>query len=299
VTDFKEITNALRALENIYGCQFCLHDYTRQLVECRDLPRYHLNPFCTIKFRLRQYISPCCAFDINDVQKQLTVQPGGFWKRCAFGLIELVTPIILHGQPIGVLFSGPFREGDPLPGPVLSAAKMIRSDAFKNARQKLPVWTAAIGQTLPPLVQLVARQLAVAASPVTIAETPAAPIAPEGGRRNQIDHFLSRRFRENVSLEQLAEFLDLSVSRTAQLVKEYFKVSYVELLTAYRLEQAMELLRHSGFTVEQVADYTGFRSGTYFHRVFRRATGQTPAAWRRLNRHNPEIEAKTYKLSPI
>jgi AraC family transcriptional regulator len=51
-----------------------------------------------------------------------------------------------------------------------------------------------------------------------------------------------------------------------------------------RLERAEGLLEFSRLPLGEIAKSCGFASPSHFARVFRRATGMTPGAWRRVRR---------------
>ena len=70
-----------------------------------------------------------------------------------------------------------------------------------------------------------------------------------------------------VSQRQLQEWLRQS---------EYGKLA--GLVTTLRIEEAKRVLKeHPDWSTESVADYCGFSSREYFHRMFRQMTGSTPA----------------------
>lgn len=56
--------------------------------------------------------------------------------------------------------------------------------------------------------------------------------------------------------------------------------AFSALLDAARLEMARRLMRHSEVPLTQIAMAIGFAEPAVFSRFFRRATGQTPSAWR-------------------
>nr|WP_272887020.1 helix-turn-helix transcriptional regulator [Phenylobacterium aquaticum] len=57
-------------------------------------------------------------------------------------------------------------------------------------------------------------------------------------------------------------------------------VAFSDLLDAARLEMAKRLMRHSDVPLTEIAMAIGFAEPAVFSRFFRRATGQTPSAWR-------------------
>ena len=57
--------------------------------------------------------------------------------------------------------------------------------------------------------------------------------------------------------------------------------SFSQYVTAQRLERAEHLLRHSGLSIDRIAEQCGFGSAAYFATTFRRHNGVAPSTWRR------------------
>ena len=51
-----------------------------------------------------------------------------------------------------------------------------------------------------------------------------------------------------------------------------------------RLKAVMEDLKNSDFKIAVIAEKNGFRNFEYFSRLFKKATGVSPAKWRQQNR---------------
>ncbi len=53
-------------------------------------------------------------------------------------------------------------------------------------------------------------------------------------------------------------------------------------LNRYRIQQARQLLKNTHKSITEIALDVGFSSSSYFSRIFRRETGMSPEAYRRL-----------------
>lgn len=83
------------------------------------------------------------------------------------------------------------------------------------------------------------------------------------------------------SVEAMADACGLGVTRFCALFKEETGDTPGDYLLRRRLDEACRLLSaNSDLSVESVGRRVGFSHGNYFARVFRRAFGATPAAWR-------------------
>lgn len=82
-------------------------------------------------------------------------------------------------------------------------------------------------------------------------------------------------------LEDVARHVGLSVSRTVHLFKSHFECSIMQYVQKIRLSMAINLMKSSSITLEQIAEEAGFGSYTYFHRVFREFYGVPPGIYRK------------------
>jgi AraC family L-rhamnose operon regulatory protein RhaS len=83
------------------------------------------------------------------------------------------------------------------------------------------------------------------------------------------------------SVETMADACGLGVTRFSALFKEVTGATPGDYLLRRRLDEACRLLKGGeGLSVEAIGQRVGFSHGNYFARVFRRAFGATPGAWR-------------------
>jgi AraC family transcriptional regulator len=94
-------------------------------------------------------------------------------------------------------------------------------------------------------------------------------------------NMLQTRFRENWSLERLANESGISRARLAQLFTQQVGSSIHKVLNKIRVEHAQMLLKDSGMSVREIAADCGFATSQHFARIFRRVTGSTAAEYRR------------------
>lgn len=92
--------------------------------------------------------------------------------------------------------------------------------------------------------------------------------------------FIRQHYSENIQLKDIAHGGSVSKSTCARLFKRYTGHSPVSYLIDYRLECAATLLRTTSDSVASIAQACGFAQQSYFSRVFQRAYGITPRAYR-------------------
>ncbi len=56
--------------------------------------------------------------------------------------------------------------------------------------------------------------------------------------------------------------------------------TFLEYLTAYRIDKAKDLLQSTDMSVSDIGHSAGYSESNYFLRVFKRVTGMTPSTYR-------------------
>ena len=92
--------------------------------------------------------------------------------------------------------------------------------------------------------------------------------------------YLNDHYLERLSVAKLGAFLGYSRSRTFELFKSQTGLTPKDYLVRMRVEKAEELLLKTRQSIIEIAHAVGFNSSQYFSTVFRRYTGQSPAAFR-------------------
>ena len=82
----------------------------------------------------------------------------------------------------------------------------------------------------------------------------------------------------------LAQRLGIKAYAVGKAINQIYGVSFTELLTGFRIEYAKGLLRDSDqdqYTIEHIAQSSGFSSLSNFYKVFKDKTGTTPAEYKK------------------
>jgi two-component system response regulator YesN len=102
--------------------------------------------------------------------------------------------------------------------------------------------------------------------------------------REALDYLESHYADPGLSLRGLCKTLDISMSYFSAVLKKYHDRTFVEELTAIRLNRAMELLRTTDMLTYEIAEKTGYRDAHYFSLSFRKYTGMTTTEYRNSRR---------------
>ena len=96
--------------------------------------------------------------------------------------------------------------------------------------------------------------------------------------------WLQEHHAEPLRSEQVARLFNISPSHYRFLLRQITGQSFTQLLSRYRIEQAMDLLRSTDRLISDIADSVGFQNYNHFSRLFRQQIGLAPQDWRRRER---------------
>ena len=98
---------------------------------------------------------------------------------------------------------------------------------------------------------------------------------------NRALRHMQEHLTEDLTRDQVARMAGLSSSHFSHLVRAQLNSSFTELLARYRVDHASRLLARTTRSVAEVALACGFADQSYFTKVFKKLSGQTPLAYRR------------------
>jgi len=98
---------------------------------------------------------------------------------------------------------------------------------------------------------------------------------------HRMKRFIEEQATRSFKVEDVAREVGLSPSRAAHLFKEAFGEAIMQYALKVRLQIAVERMKYSNLTLEQIADVCGLGSYPYFHRVFKEVYGESPSVYRR------------------
>lgn len=99
-----------------------------------------------------------------------------------------------------------------------------------------------------------------------------------------VRRYIDNHFKENLSLDQLAQLAHLNKYYLSHAFRREFGVSPINYLISRRIEESRFLLRETDHTLSLIAQILGFSSLSYFSQCFRRAEGVSPLEYRKQNR---------------
>ena len=113
-----------------------------------------------------------------------------------------------------------------------------------------------------------------------------APSVPGISREcSLVRQYIDNHFKENLSLDQLAELAHVNKYYLAHTCRREYNTSPISYLISRRIRESRFLLAETDHTLSQIAQILGFSSLSYFSQSFRRIEGMSPMEYRRGHRN--------------
>jgi len=97
----------------------------------------------------------------------------------------------------------------------------------------------------------------------------------------QITDYIKEHYAEDLYLEKVAEYFNISDKYLSRLFKESFGMGFHEYLTSLRISKAKDLLFESNLSVTKIGEMVGFTTHSTFFRIFKKYEGINPSQYRK------------------
>ncbi len=148
---------------------------------------------------------------------------------------------------------------------------------LQEAHESLPGHEAVCGHLLEVVLVQLSRQEELSLD----TEVSGPRVSRECG---QVRRYIDNHFKENLSLDQLAQLAHVNKYYLAHAFRREFSASPISYLISRRVEESRFLLRETDHSLSLIAQMLGFSSPSYFSQCFRRAEGISPKEYRRQHR---------------
>ena len=99
-------------------------------------------------------------------------------------------------------------------------------------------------------------------------------------RMHRIHQFVETNFQKPIDTQQIANEVNLSLPAFCRYFKKTTKLTYTDFVNQYRVQYAKKLLIQDKNVTEACFE-SGFESLSYFNRIFKKWTGETPSGFRK------------------
>lgn len=93
--------------------------------------------------------------------------------------------------------------------------------------------------------------------------------------------YIHRQYARRITLKDIADSAAVSERECSRCFQRCFRVSPVQYLNEHRLRMAARMLLEGSLSITQISESCGFRSASYFGKLFHEAMGCTPLDYRK------------------
>lgn len=92
--------------------------------------------------------------------------------------------------------------------------------------------------------------------------------------------FIKNNYEKDIMLDDLVEVSGISKYHFTRLFHKTTNYTPIQYITKVRLNRAIELLKSTDETIDEIAKQVGYANGNYFIKVFQKKIGQSPGQFR-------------------
>jgi len=158
------------------------------------------------------------------------------------------------------------------------------SDLVQESSYKLRGYNTICSNILASILVLVVR----------MAEGAAENSGTQSGRQSltrDVIKYLSVNYNRNITLADLSRRFYISKDYLSHIFKDEIGVSPISYLLKLKIDQVKCLLANTNKTVSEIALCVGYKDANYLSRLFKKATGMTPTAFRGSVKKNGQSRA--------
>ena len=208
-----------------------------------------------------------CRYKLNALCMK---EPHPHYTVCWQNTGQIVVPLRYNNIHYGVLYAGLFRHAaNPVPD---------MPEAVKNAYKALPLYNEERIAEFMRLLDIFARGLIGYLCAENIINL------NYDTRFRRLIEYLENNYSQAVSLNDVAELLELSPAYASSFIKQMSGCNFSQLLRAIRIEHAVKMLTSSEKNLRQIAGECGFSSEFHLSKIFKQQTGESPSDFRQRNK---------------
>ena len=99
-------------------------------------------------------------------------------------------------------------------------------------------------------------------------------------KKSRIDRYISCNLLSGIALDDIAAYTEMNRTYFCLFFKKHYGMGLIEYVNSIKLDMACAMLLKSDAAIADIAIQCGFRTVTYFNRVFKAAKGISPKEYR-------------------
>lgn len=257
---------------------------------------YNFSPFCKIVRSNPNHLKRCNQCDLYgglEATKTFSSCP----YKCHMGLVDFSVPIIKNDVLLGFIMAGQAKTEDTTIQNILPHQTDWSDDKkLKALYSTLPVLTAeqlySATKVLRMMVNYYYPMDIHLVEEIPYQDLPTFIEAENPLNRPEVRKaliYIEKNLSSRISLRRISNHVHLSESYFSKIFKEDMGVSVVQYITLLRMQEAKKLLAYSQLSVNQISKTLGYNRTSYFCKIFKLTTTETPHEYRKKYSSTPNI----------
>ena len=278
VQNKQAIADYMHYLKEQAGFSVSLHFHTAPTFYARsflDVSDVHDNPYCAY-LRLNKAAHWKCL----ECQRKAAAKckkTGAYSGVCHAGVFEYVYPILLNGKPEGMLSVSGYAVPD---GVGLAESLAVENDLDTHTIHTL---YSVLNKNIPTrkevdtLIYPLLNMIELLSYKEKLTKEPTRKLS------DKILEYCRRQHLKKITADDLCKRFFCSRSYIAHLFKKKTGRTLPGYINYCRIQTAMQILKESNTSLEEVASLCGFEDRGHFSKCFKKETGISPREWRKQN----------------
>lgn len=196
---------------------------------------------------------------------------------CHAGLVDVSVPVLYNDMIIGYLILGQIRT-DTKFSDIEKYLEHLNLDKneMKEYFEELSVYSLEKIQSISNVAWMLVKHILLENM-----------LKPNSGGIQKALAYIDENLEKELSIHNISKNTDISKSALYRSFRSLFNCTVSEYIVKKRIEKAVELLDEGNLSIEQIAQKTGFSSGSYFSKMFKKEKGLSPLKFKKQSRELP------------
>lgn len=191
---------------------------------------------------------------------------------CHAGLVDIAVPILYNNEILGYIILGQMKNKTDF-------------EEIKTRIEKFPVEILKMEDYYNSLLYFdydrieSVTKIATMLTKYIMLENMLKPTT--GKNIETVVAFIDNNLQEKLTVDHISKNVNISKSVIYKAFHDHFNCTLKEYVNSKRIEKAEELLEKTDFSIEEIAQKTGFSSSAYFTSTFKKVKGITPLKYKK------------------
>ena len=191
---------------------------------------------------------------------------------CHAGLLDIAVPIMNDDEILGYIILGQMRiDSDFDFVEKRCSALPVDCALMKECYMKLPVFDEDRIESITNIATILAEHILMTNMLIT----------KKMSFADTLQRYIEANIDKPLTIKDICENIGISKSALYANIHNYYGCTVSEYINQKRCNKACDLLKNTDYSVEMIAQMTGFSDASYFSKIFKKLIGMPPLKYRK------------------